>query len=187
MGIFNKIEDQFEGVKKELKEEYSALSRKTINDFDKITDKMAENKIMNATIFLTANQESEDENDISLKGGIMGKSKDLVGLLGEAMIKDSDLKKIVKKAFQYAENANSLNSSESSVHAMAIGPNGEKFDINELPDDIKDSLREMMENDLSKKTRNNKSKAIDLLDEFKEGDDTNQFNDDINELNDEDF
>jgi hypothetical protein len=189
MGIFNKIGDQFDGVKKELSDKFSDLSRETIENFDKLNDDMAENEIMNATIILTACQDSEDKDDISLQGGIMGRSKDLVALLGQAMMKDGALRTLVNKAVQYAENngnPSSSSSNESSVHAMAIGPNGEKIDLDELPDEVKDGLRKIIENDLSGKS-NNKSRSKDLLDKFKSSNDSDQFSGDIDELNDEDF
>jgi hypothetical protein len=189
MGIFNKIGDQFDGVKKELSDKFSDLSKETIENFDKLTDDMAESEIMNATIILSACQDSEDEDDISLKGGIMGRTKDLVALLGQAMMKDRAFKTLVSKAVQYAENngnPSSSSSSNSSVHAMAIGPNGEKIDLDELPDEVKEGLKKMMEKDLSEKS-NNKSRSKDLLDKFKDSNDSDQFSGDIDELNDEDF
>ena len=81
MDLFKKIGDEFQGIRQELVNKFKDLSKKTIKDFDKVNDGLNKEKIINASIILTSCQFSEDEDNIQLAGGIMGRGRDIVEAL----------------------------------------------------------------------------------------------------------
>ena len=123
----------------------------------------------------------------------MGRGRDIVDLLSQAIMKDESFKNLVQEAMNRAIGNNddgssrSSDSGESSIHAMAIGPNGERIDLDKgMPDEVRDALKRMIEknsgsdgSDGSSQVNSSRRKLSD--------DDMDDFSDDIDELKDEDY
>ena len=190
MDLFKKIGDEFQGIRQELVNKFKDLSKKTIEDFDKVNDGLNKEKIINASIILTSCQFSEDEDNIQLAGGIMGRGRDIVDLLSQAIMKDESFKNLVQEAMNRARgndddgSSRSSDSNDSAIHAMAIGPNGERIDLDKgMPDEVRDALKKMIEkNSGSGSSSKSSSSRRKLSDE-----DMDDFSDDIDELKDEDY
>ncbi len=188
MSIYRKINDEFGDEKKELSSQFFDLSESTVKSFDKITTNLSEENMDNAVLILTACQFDENKDNCKLNGGIMGRTGDIIDMLVQSMMKDDNFKSMVLRAVANCQNFDKPNSDSDldGVSALAIGPDGEKIDLDMIPDNVKRALSKLIDPS-SKSSKKSASDVKDsLVDEFLKND-KGEFNDDIDELTDEDY
>lgn len=195
MNLFNKMEGQFKDGQKEAVDEFKDLSSKTIAEFDNSTEKLNKEKVNCGVINLTSVQLSEDIEDVGLYGSIMGSRKALVDLLAQAMLKDDAFKSLIVSALNNVEGQRESMIDESGddnvdVRALALGPNGETidFDSHDIPQNVKDALKKMLKKGVILKKGTDESSGSKSGTRRKlSDDDISNFNDDISELEDDDY